>query len=317
MRDVEIAVAPCSDFLAADYSCCFYTLGYEQRSTFAAQRRINQTGKRVAIGYYDCHLFSYDKNKEWYQSEGIEILECLRGDFRQCVSDVISGVLSCIQGPIRILVDISSMDRYRLATLVDLFRLKGGDAEINVDFVYCLAEYSPPPDLTALNRHVGPVTPQFAGWWTEPDKPTVTVVGVGYEQDKAVGAIEHVQPAEIWLFYPHSPVAEYTAALKKANASLVGVTKQGRILAYEVDRPYDLFAKLESLVAGLESRANCILLPFGPKIFALAALLVACIHEKSAVWRVSGGEQPVDRIGHLLYAMSVKFRCSEANPRSL
>jgi hypothetical protein len=162
---------------------------------------------------------------------------------------------------------------------------------------------------------VGPIAPEFSGWWSEPDLPTAAIVGVGYEQDKALGAIEHVQPSEVWLFFPRSPVAEYTSALEYANRSLIEKVKRerGKMLHYDVDAPYALFADLESLVAGLSSRANCILLPFGPKLFALSSLLVACVHREAAVWRVSGAEQPTDRIGHSVYGLSVAF-CTARQP---
>jgi hypothetical protein len=101
-------------------------------------------------------------------------------------------------------------------------------------------------------------------------------------------------------------VSEYTPALHQANQSVVEMIK-GRVVGYDVDQPFDLFTKLESLIAGVGTRSNCILLPFGPKIFALCALLVACLHPDAAVWRVSGAEEAVDRVGHSVYGISAIF----------
>jgi len=66
---------------------------------------------------------------------------------------------------------------------------------------------------------------------------------------------------------------------------------------YRVHAPVDCFITLESLIYGLSRTKNTILLPFGPKIFALCALLVASVHPTTAVWRVSAGfqEEAVNR----------------------
>jgi hypothetical protein len=315
MPDDNVHLENCGDFLHSNYECCLYTLGYEQRSTYIAKQHQGQATRRVAMGFRDFHLFSYQDNKAWYTGNGFEVIECSDSDFRKHIEQIVAEVVGDSQTAVRVLVDISSMNRFRLASLIDAFRSAQVIRAIRVDFVYCLAEYSPPPSRTFVNKHVGPVSPQFSGWWTEPDRPTAAIVGVGYEQDKALGAIEHVQPSEVWLFFPRSPIAEYTSALNEANRSLIDNVKRerGRILQYNVDEPYALFANLESLVAGLSSRANCILLPFGPKLFALSSLLVASVHRETAVWRVSGAEQPSDRIGHSAYGLSVAF-CTADEP---
>jgi hypothetical protein len=50
---------------------------------------------------------------------------------------------------------------------------------VTVDFVYSLAAFVPPPIEGLLSSHVGPVLPEFAGWWDEPDRPLAAVVGLG------------------------------------------------------------------------------------------------------------------------------------------
>ena len=55
---------------------------------------------------------------------------------------------------------------------------------------------------------------------------------------------------------------------------------------------------LASLVGGLKRDHNVLLVPFGPKIFALVCLLQGLLDENLAVWRVSAGEleEPSQRI---------------------
>jgi hypothetical protein len=181
--------------------------------------------------------------------------------------------------------------------LIDAIRSCSLPVEIEVDFVYSLANYNPPPEVAPLNSHVGAVLAAFAGWTSEPDRGAVAIVGLGYEEDKALGAVEHVQAAETWILIPTSPVAEYTPALRAANKTLLDVVPRDHQIQYSVSTPLDLFIMLESLVYRLSQSRNPILLPFGPKLFAVCALLVACIYQDTAVWRVSaeGFDTPMDR----------------------
>jgi hypothetical protein len=67
---------------------------------------------------------------------------------------------------------------------------------------------------------------------------------------------------------------------------------------------------MNSLVDTLKPHFNTILIPFGPKLFALMSLLVATLHDDVGVWRVSSGtlEAPVSRkpSGHII-SVSVVF----------
>ena len=61
---------------------------------------------------------------------------------------------------------------------------------VDISFLYALGKFSPPPSAQSLNAHVGPVLPAFAGWSMEPDTPPVAIIGLGYEEDRALGAVE-------------------------------------------------------------------------------------------------------------------------------
>jgi hypothetical protein len=182
-----------------------------------------------------------------------------------------------------------------MALLIRRFTAERIHHQVDIDFVYTLAEFSPPPSLASPNTHVGPVLPAFSGWWTAPERSLAAAVGLGYEENKALGAVEHVQASSIWTFMPVSPVPEYTPALHQANRTLLALVPMTNRFEYRVDRPFDTFVALESFAFGITRHSNLIILPFGPKIFALCALIVAVIHPAIAVWRVSGAEEQIDR----------------------
>jgi hypothetical protein len=170
------------------------------------------------------------------------------------------------------------------------------DYPVHIDFVYSAARYSDPPRLLGQNRNVGPL-PGFAGW-TEPALPLTVVVGVGYERNKALGAVRYLDPEETWAFVPTGHQAKYTRKIDKANSHLWDIIPVSQRIEYSVWRPFDCLVTLESFVCGAMRESKVTLLPFGPKTFALCSLLVACIHTEVPVWRVSSGHEgePTDRI---------------------
>jgi hypothetical protein len=165
---------------------------------------------------------------------------------------------------------------------------------------------------------VGPVAHYFAGWTTRPDLPLAAVLGLGYEEDKALGAFEHVQASARWLVRPISIDHRFDTAVTNANRRLLEGTPAGRVLGYCVSDPLGCFGIVESLVFGLTRDYNIIVLPFGPKPFALCSLLVACIHPSVAVWRVSAGgfEDPKDqKASGNVYGLQVEFNYPEEGNR--
>ncbi len=280
--------------LPVEYDLFITTVGYESRAAFIAKNVSIKSTERMAIGFTERHVFNYDTNRDWYIREGYTVDETNDRDFGPLIRSRIDR-FKLGSEPLRVCVDISSLTRSRLAVLVDTFRDVSLPA-IYVHFLYALAAYSPAPKVTFVNRHVGPVLPAFAGWWTHPERPTVAVVGLGYEQNKALGAVEHIQAGEILLFIPTSSEPEYSTALETANETLLKEVRPSGRFHYVVERPLDCFVELELLVSSLLHDSNPILLPFGPKIFSLTAMLVAAVHPMVAVWRVSGAEEPTDRV---------------------
>jgi hypothetical protein len=279
------------------YDLFLAVVGYELRARFIAEHiRITAT-ERIAIGFKAGRLFNYEENARWYDSANFAVYHLNDTEFDQLVTERLLRLLDRKRSgeKVRICVDISSLTRVRMAMLVRLFAEATLSDKLEVHFLYSLAAFSPPPSSTVPNRHVGPVLASFSGWWTAPERPVAAAVGLGYEENKALGAVEHVQASSIWTFEPVSPITEYSPALDKANSTLLNLVPLANKFHYRVDRPFDIFVALESFTFGITRDHNLVLLPFGPKVFALCALLVGILHPEVAVWRVSGAEEPTDR----------------------
>jgi hypothetical protein len=161
--------------------------------------------------------------------------------------------------------------------------------ELAVDFAYSLAEFEKPITTRYPNTVVGPAHSAFAGWSQGGYASTAAVLGLGYEQDQAIGVVEYLQAGEVWAFSPSSPIEKYKIAVREANNLLLSEMNSGQVLDYDVCSPTSIISRLESVVRGLGDSHSVVLVPFGPKIFVLCSLLIAAMKKEVAVWRVSQG----------------------------
>jgi hypothetical protein len=293
---------------AQDHDLFICVAGYEQRARYVAESIGPRARERACIGFDKQQVHSFDSNVAWFRNNDFK-LEIVGDDgFADSLKSIMRAAI--VGTRLSVIVDISSISRFRLASLIDVVSSEIPDGVVCVDFVYALAAYNPPITLTVANSHVGPVSPKFAGWWTEPDRAVSAVVGLGYEEDKALGAVEYLQAADVWAFIPVSVVPEYSPALRVANEVLLRTIPAERQMFYRVSDPVDCFKSLESMVYGLSFSRNPILLPFGPKLFALCCLLVGIVLPSIPVWRVSAQEvEPaVDRTAEgPVYGVRVHF----------
>jgi len=274
------------------------SLGYESRARFIASE-LRATGKkRMAIGFGTQQTCAYEDNRNWFQRQGFGVNDVADQSFFAFCAETIRTLTFDEKETIRVRIDISSMSRYRIAALLAAFIESEAPQEFVLDFVYAPAEFIEPPHEMSQIESAGPVLPQFAGWSEEPDRPVATVFGVGFEYDRAIGVVEYLEPSEIWSFRPENRDTRFHEEVFRANSFFWRLVPASHQFTYRIDFPIDCLIDLESLTFGLLSHARPILIPFGPKLFALCCLLVAHLHfPRVGVWRVSSGtnEGPVDR----------------------
>jgi hypothetical protein len=273
-------------------------IGYEARSRFITENHRPAALRSVAFGFHGQKVMSYRVNQKCFRSSGVEVRHCDDLTFQKECEDLFQNLPEPLDRSTRICIDISSMSRLRIAAVLSALAELGRHRQLVAEFVYAVAKYSPPPKELKQIVSAGPVLPQYAGWSTEPDQPVAAIFGLGYEYDKAVGTLEFIEPAQVWAFKAVSRDSRYDAEAQRANTFLWKMLPSERVIEYHVERPFDCFVSLESLLFGVLQSCRPVLIPFGPKIFTLCCLLAATVHSpKVAVWRVSSGENepPVDR----------------------
>jgi hypothetical protein len=271
--------------------------GYESRAIHVSRIFGISAKRKIALAFDLQQDLNYAANLRWFKEDNFQV-EALP-DF--AVGEWIQGIITELAHQSRcpnVTIDISCLNRFRLAQIISGIRALNVEKAI-FTFVYNVAEYDAPSEEVAPTSIAEPVTPEFAGWSTAPERPPAAILGLGYEQSRAIGIIDHLEINNAsWAFIPVSPVTEYLRGVEQANKSLLEtILAQGRAIKYDVLDPASLFRELNTLVVALKDLYNPILIPLGPKIFALCALLAATLHEELGVWRVSSGilDIPIDR----------------------
>jgi hypothetical protein len=291
------ALAPTSE-LRSRYDAVVVTAGFESRSIHAAKSLDLIAERRIACAFAERHVGRFEENKRWLLSRDFVVSEVMESEVEDWATTLVDQVArgSTDREVLSICVDISSMTRFRLASILNaILQLK--DWTVEVDFLYSVAKWSPPSNEGETILRAGAVSPVFAGWSVPTDTPIVAIIGLGYEPDKAVGAYEYLEATDVWAFLPDGEDIRYMEDLNRANRSLLSRLDVRKQVRYRVDQPVACFGILESIVYGLLSNSRPVLLPFGPKIFALCAMLVACLHRDVPVWRISSEQsgEPVER----------------------
>lgn len=284
---------------SSKYDMAVFALGFESRSICFVEDVAKSTDRPIAYGFDHGHDKAYKSNVDRFADAGVSVQDSLSDEGFELALKTSLGLVAddtCR----KIFVDISCFTRFRLAAIVhEIFEAATSRTnDLVIDFAYALAKFERPSSESRPNTIVGPAHRAFAGWSQGGYFSTAAVLGLGYEQDQAMGVVEYLQAGEVWAFTPNSPVPEYKPAVRKANDLLLSELAPNHVIEYDVCSPASVIATLESVVRGLGDEHSVVLVPFGPKVFVLCCLIVAAIRQDVAVWRVSQGSriEPHDRV---------------------
>jgi hypothetical protein len=273
-------------------------LGYESRAVKASNKYSWNANQKYAFSYKDQEQLSFTKNELFFTENSFQIIKSSNGTFAKDFVNVL-GAQKLRGESLQLIIDITCFSRFRLAVMLESLLEYAKENRVVLYIAYTISDYVPPSDTHSTNSRVGPVTDAFAGWSCDPDLPPAAVVGLGYEKRKALGAVEYLQSANVWLFAPQSPVKQFFKDVLDVNSGLIESIPSERILEYRVEQPALTYTVLNSLISGLCAQFNPVVMPFGPKIFFLLCLLVSVHYPSVSIWSVDGeeSEAPIDRHG--------------------
>jgi hypothetical protein len=283
-----------------DYDLAVVSVGYERRSSHLLRCGLDAK-TLLAVAFEHLQVMSFDDNMEQARRAGAEVRYAgTDEDMSPLLAEWSSATTFAAGEAVRIAVDISSMTRQRLSSMIlELERLHLQlERDVEVDFFYSPAAFTRPSVHQSGSLVAGPVRPEFAGRLRRTSLPVVAVIGLGYEPQRALGVFELLEPARAWAFRPNSEDRRFVEALARSNEALLRSLGDGAVLDYWVSSGVEILYALDSFLFSLEKSHRVVLLPMGPKIFALACLLLGLDRraERPAVWRVGEARygDPVD-----------------------
>jgi len=109
-------------------------------------------------------------------------------------------------------IDVSSMTRRLMAVVLSALYSRLIDYQLALTILYAPGEYLPP-------RPEGTSFIDFAprSWLRKLDKlfrirPLSAVLGLGYEVDQAIGAVEYLDPSGIWHSFRLAQIRDFAGA---------------------------------------------------------------------------------------------------------
>ena len=313
----RLKVLPLNLDIPQSYDALVATVGFEARATYVARRLNGHVNEVWAFDYHQNHVHSYDLNREYFASH--RILSEADSAYRKTLSYLVAEARALQPKDAttgeraipRIAVDISCMDRDRLARTVMAVTIDQTEP-LHVDFLYSFGEFDEnlvgSEGTVLVNRPVE----GLEGWPTDPDAGLTCLLGLGFESRLALAAIETLEPSQTIALMPRGEDSRYDEVVRLRNSDLLSSDAIAASHDYRVPDLLQTVLDLDASVSALTRRGRVVIVPLGPKTFALAAVLVAIAHaENVTVWRLSAddGRHPEDRLeSGLLVGITVEIQ---------
>lgn len=304
MKSTEITVEPFSmEDSAVVYDIFVGAVGYETRATHAAKVMGNSARARVSAPFVDNHVLSFERNMKFFSEFGDVLSAGVL--YRQQLKDYVASYIKAknflapggvVDERCHLVVDVSSMSRARIANTI-LALYVDLPYSVTVDWIYSPAKFSSRL-LESGPVRVNDAVPGFEGWG-DPIMPISAVVGVGLEGELILGVLDELEPSEVVLFKPVGLDHRYDAKISQLNEDVYRSVSGDSRFDYDVHEPFVSFLRLTGVVNELAEHSRVVLLPLGPKVFAVMCMLIGVSERRNVtVWRLSADAQtgPIDRV---------------------
>lgn len=156
---------------------------------------------------------------------------------------------------------------------------------LNAFFSYTPSKYTP-PQSPKPNSEIIPLPGKYV---VPVNKPKALIVCLGYEQKKAEGIIEHLDPKISYIFYTKPALdPRFVSALEENNRSIINDPTK-IVHTYPFDDLLNLERQLTSIYELLKDDYSIIFAPLGPKPFTFISMLMSVKYHDIDIWRVGSG----------------------------
>ena len=186
---------------------------------------------------------------------------------------------------LNILIDYSCMPKNWYSVIIDnITRNNFSSAKINLYLSYT-------PKLFEKRTKPRPVD-YFGPILSLKDKlkekkPVTMIASLDNDSHMITNAIKQVKPQKLMVFIPdcvHDP--EYTESVLNSNKALLQQLTDKQIMHYKTNQPEQINALLTSSCLDFRVNTEVMIVPQGPKIFSMVALLVSIRYPDIKLWEI-------------------------------
>lgn len=257
----------------------FILAGNHEHRVFTAY---NHLSKLCSIN--KVNIFCYNNNKIISDNSDFKVFVIT--DHEEIYSFLDSELENINKEEINIIIDYSCMTKPWYYSIILYFSNKQLNLKkANIYFVYTPSVYSKPLQPKP-NYDIAPLPGKYV---VPTDKPKALIVCLGYEQNKAEGIIDHLDPKVNYLFYTKPAIdPQFVSKLETNNLNLLKLNSNN-IITYPYDDLLFLERELTLLYHFLKSEYSIIIAPLGPKPFAFISMILAAKYKDIDIWRVGSG----------------------------
>jgi hypothetical protein len=255
-----------SDFKAEVF---ITTLGYETRCTHVARLLEHQSCRKVVLDSGHClKEFSYDENREYFLSKEFEIVPV-----NPDVPDL-EAILSALTGEnIGVIVDCTSMPPswyYQFFKWFDENQDFHGVVRMRI--IYTMANY----DSMDTSRKVKGITNFLqADIKNSVKKKRALVLGLSHEKKISDSIYKIIEPDLLYLYYADPPVEKkFVEKTFINNHALINAIPIRNLISYPIRNGQVIYQSLINTILPLRNDYSIIIIPHGPKIFSVVAMLI-------------------------------------------
>ena len=163
--------------------------GFESRSIYICQQLDVSPEKVFCAGFLDRQGTSFESNMKYLAGRGLSVVHTSDGEYGFLVRTAMEVAIRGKKRP-RVVVDISSMNRYRIAETIEQWAVMSQEQEIELILAYAMAIPAKAPSEVPF-ASVGELHPGFGGWSANPEWPVTALVSVGYEEGKVLRVLKY------------------------------------------------------------------------------------------------------------------------------
>lgn len=261
-----------------DVSLFLLALNHEERVFSGYQKIIksNVVKRTVGFAYHDYPVIVNNKKVEQKTIKDHEEIIKFLDQFIESLGN---------PDKLNIIVDYSCMTKSWYYTILLYFSKKRtGLRRVDAYFVYTPSVYTEPLKPKP-NTEIAPLPGKY---FVPTDKPKVLIVCLGYEQNKAQGIIDHLDPKDCYIFYTNPALDPHFVTKLKTNNEEI-LKRYQNVITYPFDDLVFLERELTSIYQLLKDKFSIIIAPLGPKPFTLMAMLLSIKYSNIDIWRVGSG----------------------------